>query len=182
MAITKKFHWSSEALSITQEKRQRSSKSGWNMYHYIRYFETCLKLNIWTTTTWSCVWVVLPKPSWYEIFNWVLGMITRFKVIASYNVFQNLCDFIQVLIFVTISKFRKSPKLTNIVIISFLKVWVRVWKSAWHTREGLCHNFIKPHEKRYRVIFIQLKNYMIFGITVVDIITIHIILYLKLGR
>ena len=32
--------------------------------------------------------------------------------------FSNICDFIHVLIFVTVSKCRKSPKLTNIVIIS----------------------------------------------------------------
>jgi hypothetical protein len=43
-------------------------------------------------------------------------MNTRFKVFASYNILQYLCDFIHVLIFVTISKCRKSPKLTNIVI------------------------------------------------------------------
>ena len=24
------------------------------------------QINIWTTTTWSNVWIVLPKPSWYE--------------------------------------------------------------------------------------------------------------------
>ena len=24
------------------------------------------QINMWTTTTWSNVWVVLPKPSWYE--------------------------------------------------------------------------------------------------------------------
>jgi hypothetical protein len=43
-------------------------------------------------------------------------MNIRFKVFASYNILQDLCDFIYVLIFVTISKCRKSPKLTNIVI------------------------------------------------------------------
>ena len=43
-------------------------------------------------------------------------MNTRFKVFASYNILQYLCDFIHVLIFVTVSKCRKSPKLTNIVI------------------------------------------------------------------
>jgi hypothetical protein len=43
-------------------------------------------------------------------------MNTRFKVFASYNVLQYLYDFIHVLIFVTISKCRKSPKLMNIVI------------------------------------------------------------------
>ena len=26
------------------------------------------QINIWTTTTWSNAWVVLPKPSWYEFF------------------------------------------------------------------------------------------------------------------
>jgi hypothetical protein len=43
-------------------------------------------------------------------------MNTRFKVFASYNILQYLCDFIHVLIFVAVSKCRKSPKLTNIVI------------------------------------------------------------------
>ena len=43
-------------------------------------------------------------------------MNTRFKVFASYNILQYLCDFIRVLIFATVSKCRKSPKLTNIVM------------------------------------------------------------------
>ena len=43
-------------------------------------------------------------------------MNARFKVFASYNILQYQCDFIHVLIFVTASKCRKSPKLTNIVI------------------------------------------------------------------
>jgi hypothetical protein len=43
-------------------------------------------------------------------------MNTRFKVFASYNILQYLCDFIHVLIFVTVSKCQKSPKLTNIEI------------------------------------------------------------------
>jgi hypothetical protein len=43
-------------------------------------------------------------------------MNTRFKVFASYNILQYVCDFIHALIFVTVSKCRKSPKLTNIVI------------------------------------------------------------------
>ena len=40
-------------------------------------------------------------------------MNTRFKVIASYNILPY--DFIHVLIFVIVSKCRKSPKLTYIV-------------------------------------------------------------------
>ena len=43
-------------------------------------------------------------------------MDTRFKVFASYNILQYLCDFIHVLIFVIVSKCRKSPNLTNIVM------------------------------------------------------------------
>jgi hypothetical protein len=43
-------------------------------------------------------------------------MNTRFRAFATYNILQYLCDFIHVLIFVTVSKCRKNPKLTNIVI------------------------------------------------------------------
>jgi hypothetical protein len=45
-------------------------------------------------------------------------MNTRFKVFTSYNILQYLCDFIHVLIFVTVSKCRKSSKLMNIVIVA----------------------------------------------------------------
>ena len=45
-----------------------------------------------------------------------LDMNTCFKVFASYNILQYMCDFIDVLRFVTVSKCWKSPKLTNIVI------------------------------------------------------------------
>ena len=44
-------------------------------------------------------------------------MNTRFEVFTSYNILQYLCDFIHVHIFVTVSKCRKSPKLTNIVML-----------------------------------------------------------------
>jgi len=43
-------------------------------------------------------------------------MNTHFKIFTSYNLLRYLCHFIHVLIFVTVSKCRKSPKLTNIVI------------------------------------------------------------------
>ena len=43
-------------------------------------------------------------------------MNTRFKVFASHNILQYLCDFIHVIIFVIVSKCRKSPKLTNKVM------------------------------------------------------------------
>ena len=47
-------------------------------------------------------------------------MNTRFKVFASYNILQYMCDFIHVLIFVTVSKCRKSPKIANIVNFSWV--------------------------------------------------------------
>jgi hypothetical protein len=52
-------------------------------------------------------------------------MNTRFKVFASYNILQYLCDFIHVLIFITVSKCQKSPKSTNIVIheVSLIGFW-----------------------------------------------------------
>ena len=45
--------------------------------------------------------------------NWVLDMNTRFKVFASYNILQYLCDFIYVLIFVTVSKCRENPQINE---------------------------------------------------------------------
>jgi hypothetical protein len=38
-------------------------------------------------------------------------MNTRFKVFASYNILQYLCDFIHILIFVTISKMPKKSQI-----------------------------------------------------------------------
>jgi hypothetical protein len=46
-------------------------------------------------------------------------MNTRFKVFASYNILQYLCDFIHVLRFETVSKCQKSPKLMNIMICAY---------------------------------------------------------------
>ena len=43
-------------------------------------------------------------------------MNIRFKVFASYNILQYLRDYTLVLIFVTVSKRQKSPKLSNLVI------------------------------------------------------------------
>jgi hypothetical protein len=40
-------------------------------------------------------------------------MNTRFKVIASYNILQYLCDFIHVLIFVIVSKCQKKKSQLN---------------------------------------------------------------------
>jgi hypothetical protein len=96
-----------------------NTKSTLSLYSLIWDFLSS-QIHIWTTTTWSNVWVVLPKPSWYDFLNWVPDMNTCFKVYASYNILRYLCAFIHVLIFVPVSKCRKSPKLTNIVIIAII--------------------------------------------------------------
>src|SRR6202022_2476475 len=54
-------------------------------------------------------------------------MNTRFKVFASYNILQYLCDFIHVLIFVIVSKCRKNLKLTNIVILWYFFIKIGVY-------------------------------------------------------
>jgi hypothetical protein len=61
-------------------------------------------------------------------------MNTRFKVFASYNILQYLCDLIHVLIFVIVSKCRKSPKLTNIVIEVQTQFHVLTNQFSNHTR------------------------------------------------
>jgi hypothetical protein len=57
-------------------------------------------------------------------------MNTRFKVFASYNILQYLCDFIHVLIFVTVSKCRRSLKLTNIVIIGMDLIYLMLCRTS----------------------------------------------------
>jgi hypothetical protein len=42
-----------------------------------------------------------------------LDMNTRFKEFASYNILQYLCDFIHVLIFVTVSKCSKKSQINE---------------------------------------------------------------------
>jgi hypothetical protein len=71
-------------------------------------------------------------------------MNTRFKVFASYNILQYLCDFIHVLIFVTVSKCRKSPKLTNIVsTFTYCRFWAEIMNSFGPLVRRLCH--VVPH-------------------------------------
>ena len=81
-----------------------------SLYSLIWDFLLC-QINIWTTTTWSNVWVILPKPPWYEF-------LIRFLISTPASKYLYLTTFsnIHVLIFVIVSKCRKNPKLMNIVI------------------------------------------------------------------
>jgi hypothetical protein len=56
------------------------------------------------------------KPSWYELLIGFLIWTSASKYLHL-TTFSNIWDFIHVLIFATVSKCRKSPKLTNIVIL-----------------------------------------------------------------
>ena len=105
-----KLYWS------TWYKEGTTWFSPLSLYSLIRDF-LLSQINIWTTTTWSNDWVVLPKPSWYEFLIGFLKWTPALKYLHL-TIFFNICDFIHVLIFVTVSKCRKSPKLTNIVISS----------------------------------------------------------------
>ena len=48
-------------------------------------------------------------------------MNTRFKVFASYNILQYLCDFIHVLTFVTVSKMPKKSQINEYIWVAFFK-------------------------------------------------------------
>ena len=93
-----------------------------DLFHYIYsliWNFLLSQINVWTTTTWSNVWVVLPNPSWYEF---IIGFLiwTPASKYLQLTTFSNIvCDFMHVLIFVVVSKCRKNPKLTNIVISHF---------------------------------------------------------------
>ena len=65
------------------------------------------------------------------VLDWVLDMNNCFKVFASFNILQYLCDFIHVLIFVTVLKCQKNSKLTNIVMIPKLTVNLCAQNVRW---------------------------------------------------
>ena len=90
------------------------TKLGLSLYSLIWDF-LLSQINIRTTTvSWSNIWAVLPKPSWYEfLIGFLIWTPTYFKVFASYNLLQYLCDFIYVLIFVIVSKMPKKSQVNE---------------------------------------------------------------------
>jgi hypothetical protein len=56
------------------------------------------QINIWTTTTWSNVWVFLPKPSWYEFligfFIW-----TPASKYLHLTTFYNICVILSIFLY-----------------------------------------------------------------------------------
>ena len=74
------------------------------------------QINIWTTTTWSNVWVVLPKPSWYEFLIGFLIWTPASKYLH-FTTFSNICVIYPCSYICNCLKCRKSPKLMNIVMM-----------------------------------------------------------------
>ena len=60
-----------------------------SLYSYIWDF-LLSQINIWTTTTWSNVWVVLPKPFWYEFLIGFLTWTPASKYLHL-TTFSNMC-------------------------------------------------------------------------------------------
>ena len=86
------------------------------------------------------------------------------KYFASYNILldQYLCDFIHVLIFATVSKRQKSPKLMNIVIVMINTIFNVVFEghftheieSPWPLHFKHCHRW-----KRQSVVQVRPSHY-----------------------
>ena len=74
------------------------------------------QINIWTTTTWSNVWVVLPKPSWYEFLIRFLIWTPASKYSLNPTTFSDICVIYPCSHICNCLKIPKRPKLTNIVI------------------------------------------------------------------
>ena len=56
------------------------------------------QINRWTTTTWSNVWVVLPKPSWYEF---LIGFLiwTPTSNYLHLTTFSNICLILSIFLY-----------------------------------------------------------------------------------
>ena len=62
----KPLRWHQTVVSVTAHIAKITPKS---LYSLIWDF-LLSQIDIWTTTAWSNVWVVLPKPSWYEFLHY----------------------------------------------------------------------------------------------------------------
>ena len=56
------------------------------------------QINIWTTTTWSNVWVVLPKPSWYDFLIGFLIWTLTSKYLHL-TTFSNICVILSMFLY-----------------------------------------------------------------------------------
>ena len=67
------------------------------VYSLIRDF-LLSQIYIWTTTTWSNVWVVLPKPSWYEF---LIGFLiwTHVSKYLHLTTFSNICVILSMFLY-----------------------------------------------------------------------------------
>ena len=68
-----------------------------SLYSLIWYF-LLSQINIWTTTTWSNVWVVLPKPPWYEFLIGFLIWTPALKYLHL-TTFSNICVILSMFLY-----------------------------------------------------------------------------------
>ena len=93
------------------------------------------QINIWTTTTWSNVWVVLPKPFWYEFLIGFLIWrpaskylhLTTFSNICVIYPCSYICNCLKMLIK---SQSNEYSDLNCLLRISNTK-WGRIWEKTW---------------------------------------------------
>ena len=57
------------------------------------------QIKIWTTTTWSNVWVVLPRPSWYEFLIGFLVWTPASKYLHL-TTFSNICVILSMFLYI----------------------------------------------------------------------------------
>ena len=70
------------------------------------------QINIWTTTTWSNVWVALPKPSWHEF---LIGFLIWTPTSKYFHLtsFSNICVILPIFLYWNRLKMPKKPQINE---------------------------------------------------------------------
>ena len=75
-----------------------SSTKTWESLYSLIWDFRLSQIDIWTTTTWSNVWVVLPKPSWYEFLIGFLIWTPASKYLHL-TIFSNICVILSMFLY-----------------------------------------------------------------------------------
>ena len=81
------------------------------------------QINIWTTTTWSDVWVVLRKPSWYEFLIGFLIWTPSSKYLHLTK-FSNNCVILSMFLYLYLSQMPEKSQINKINIV----IWYTVMR------------------------------------------------------
>jgi hypothetical protein len=92
----------------------QNSIAVWIVWRLITIFVnlrlSLVSINIWTTTTWSNVWVVLRKPSWYEFLIGFLIWTPASKYLHL-TTFSNICVILSM--FLYLERSQNAEKVPN---------------------------------------------------------------------